>query len=183
MADPVEPGDTDGVWPFHSVAFRHAPTQDEIQRELSAFLGDNPGKGNHNVAYPGSNILPSPGYKQVVLTVKTGASTNDGTNDATKAYFLGTWLSNGASLPAYVEKLVLNYPDFDDLDTGTLNTFYYLFRLDSYVPGATADQFQRGRIGNTSTDRWRCEHIWVDEWNYTGTGRRQILNFSTSVEA
>ncbi len=182
VAGPAAPGDPGGIRPFHAASFDHTPTPDEIDRELQAFLATSPGKDQHDVVYPRNNTTVDPGHKLVTLAVKTGNNSGDGMDDADDAYFLGTWLTNGKTAPAYTEKFILNIANRDDLNKGATNVFYYLLPLDYYVVGATEDQFQRGRIGNTSTDRWRCEYIWLEEKNHAGINRNQFLNFNTSVE-
>lgn len=183
LADPVSVDAKDGLSPFFTASFDHAPTQGEIDQALMSFIASPGGNEHQGVVAPGSATAPSPGYKLVTLTVKTGSFSGDGMDAAAQAYFLGTWFANTAGTPSYTERFILDDPSRDDLNRSSTNVFYYLLRLNSYVPGATADQFVRGRIGNTSTDRWRCEYIWVDDRNYLGTSRIQALYFNTSVEA
>ena len=184
ISDPMngEPAQ-EGLLPFHSATFDHMPTQTEIDQELMRFLSSEQGKGHHEEVNPGSNIFPSPGYKLVTLTVKTGGNSGDGMDSANRAYFHGVWLATSGSLPSYSERFVLDVPGRDDLNRGSTNIFFYTLRLASYVSGATADVFQRGRVGNTSTDRWHCEYVFVDEKNYLGTSRGQNLYYNGSFES
>lgn len=124
--------------------------------------------------------FPQSGYKRVILVVRTGTATNDGTDDASQAYFEGQWVTNSGGF--YQERFKLDHPDIDNLERGSINMLFYQFRLDSMVAGATQDTFVKGRIGNTSGDRWHCASIEVLETSSAGGGRSQWMAFNTSVE-
>ncbi|MBK7536983.1 MAG: hypothetical protein IPI49_16800 [Myxococcales bacterium] len=179
-AEEVKVGE--GLMPFYATTFDHTPTPDEVTQKLQLFLDARPSKEVGNAILPGSGTGPTLGYKLVALTVTTGSGAFDGTGQSAQAYFTGTWLTNAASSPAYSERFVLDYPNRNDLNTGSTLVFYYTLLVGSYAQGATRDQFQRGRVGNTSADRWKCASVNVLERNYLYNERLQILNFNANVE-
>lgn len=181
-AEPVEDAEVPkGVTPFHAVAFDHKPSREEVFREWSSFVGTSKGVPQE-IVFGGGTRPPTvqSGTKLVIVTTQTGSDTNDGTDDAASAYFTGTWRT---PVTAYSENFVLDVGGRDDLDRGKTNVFYYVLTPSSYIANITEDVFTLGKIGNSSSDRWKCSTLWMDEINSSGVGRSQTLDFNTSVQA
>jgi len=166
--------------PVAQVRLAEDATDLEIDNAIKALRSSvSPGSSSSTIGSIGV------GQKAVTLTVKTGTSKKDGTDDPSSAFFVAnyTYTNVQKAIGTYTVQYVLNNANKGDLDKGHTDVFYYLY--DPRVQVGTkvlCDSLASAYVLNKSNDRWYCISVKSIETNVDNTQRENLFTYNANVQ-